>query len=70
MKSYADKRRNTKPPKLYVGNCVLVKQYQENKLTTPFDQCPYEATTMKVIWFHPNGRISRLQETLLSLNQS
>ena len=47
MKTYADKRRNAKPSKLYVGNCVLVKQDKENKLTTPFDPRPYEVTNKK-----------------------
>ena len=47
MKTYADKRRNAKPSKLYVGNRVLVKQDKENKLTTPFDPRPYEVTNKK-----------------------
>ena len=68
MKSYADKRRNAKLSKLYVGNRVLVKQDKENKLTTLFDARPYEVTNKKGNMV--TGQREDKQETLLSLKQS
>ncbi|XP_053380302.1 uncharacterized protein K02A2.6-like [Mercenaria mercenaria] len=47
MKSYADTRRHAKPSNLKIGDTVLVKQKEDNKLTPPFDPRPYEIISKK-----------------------
>ena len=43
-KQYADRRRRTKPSDLKVGDYVLVKQDQRNKLTATFSETQYTVT--------------------------
>lgn len=40
-KQYADSRRKAKHRDIAVGDCVLVRQKRQNKLTTNFDTTPY-----------------------------
>jgi hypothetical protein len=44
---YADKRRHARIPQLAVGDCVLVRQEKQNKLTPQFDPNPYTITAVK-----------------------
>jgi len=41
---YADERRGTQENSLAPGDQVLVKQWKENKLSTTFEDAPYEVT--------------------------
>ena len=40
-KQYADTRRNVKMQNIQVGDCVLVRQQRQNKLTSTFSTIPY-----------------------------
>ena len=40
-KSYADKRRFAKRSDIKIGDCVLVKQEKQNKLTPRFNKTPF-----------------------------
>ena len=46
-KEYANKRPHTQIPQLAVGDCVLVCQEKQNKLTPQFDPNPYTITAVK-----------------------
>ena len=42
MKVYADKYNHAKPYHLTIGDCVLVKQQRDNKLSSHYDKMPYK----------------------------
>ncbi|CAB4005564.1 uncharacterized protein K02A2.6-like, partial [Paramuricea clavata] len=44
-KVYADHRRNVRTSDIRIGNCVLVRQERQNKLTSRFNTTPYTVTT-------------------------
>jgi transposase InsO family protein len=44
-KEYADHRRNVKTSDIRIGDCVLVRQERQNKLTSRFSTTPYTVTT-------------------------
>lgn len=47
MKEYADQRRSAKQATMKIGDCVLVKQKKNNKLTTNFDPRPLKIIKIK-----------------------
>ena len=47
MKSYADKKRHACDHSLQVGDTVLIRQQNKNKLTSHYDSRPYSVTQIK-----------------------
>ena len=71
-KAYQDRRRNTKPCTLALGDTVHVRQQKRNKITPYYDPAPYTVIAVKgsMVTAERKGASDCLQQLLLQTDSA